>query len=194
MIAPWPEEMRPTSKPEITMKLSIRQLVWSAGALFFIQGGSIYAQSPTPLKTLVGTWKATISPDGFPSFTAFNQFNADGTSIEFDNSNPPGSQTVAVGPWERRGNNDYAMLEVNQIFDNTGFAGEVRVQAKITIDGSGDAFTSTFTFQVLDPTGAVVFEGTGTAKGIRITIDSLSRLVAENPICPKKAAEATPGI
>jgi hypothetical protein len=134
-----------------------------------------YAQV-SPFKTLAGTWKVTVSPDGMGSFRAFNQFNADGTSIEFDNSNPPGTQTVAVGPWESLGNGEYSMLEVNQLFGDQGYAGELRVLAKIKLDASGDGFTSTFTFQVLDPADTVVFQGTGTAKGTRITIDSLSRL------------------
>jgi len=158
------------------MSQTIRRALWSLSTLLFL--APAYGQvSPTPFKTLVGFWKVTVTADGLPSFRAFNQFNADGSSIEFDNSNPPGQQTIAAGPWERTGNKQYSMLEVNQLFDDQGYAGELRVLAKITLDTSGDTFTSTFNFQVLDPSDNIVFQGTGTAKGTRITIDSISRLL-----------------
>jgi hypothetical protein len=160
------------------MKQITRRTFWSVSALSILLLAPAQGQAPSnPFKTLVGTWKVTVSPDAIPPFTAFNQFNADGSSVEFDNSNPPSQQTVAVGPWERNGDRDYTMLEVNQLFDDHGYAGEFRVQAKITLDASGDTFTSTFTFQVLDISDNVVFQGGGTAKGRRITIDSLARLI-----------------
>ena len=154
------------------MTKTFRRALWSVPALSILLLAPAYGQP----RSLAGTWKVTVSPDGAPQFQAFNQFNADGSSIEFDNSNPPNLQTIAVGPWERTGNRDYTMLEVNQIYDDHGFAGELVVQAKITLDDTGNAFTSTFTFQVLDISDNVVFQGTGTATGRRITIDSLSRV------------------
>ena len=60
-------------------------------------GGHIIALPQTP-NTLVGTWRVTVSPDGIPPFRAYNIFYADGNSIEFDNSNAPGGQTIASGP------------------------------------------------------------------------------------------------
>jgi len=122
--------------------------------------------------TLVGTWQVMVSPDGAPSFTAYNVFTADGNSTEFDNSNPPGSQTVAVGPWKKTGPNQYAFVEVNQLFDPQGnFAGTFRVKASVTLDDTGDKMTSTFQFTVSDPDGNVVFQGTGTAAGTRVKVD-----------------------
>jgi hypothetical protein len=146
---------------------------WSAAALSILLLAPAHAQT-SGFKTLVGTWRVTVSPDGIPPFQAFNTFNADGSSIEFDNSNPPGQQTIAMGPWERVGDRDYMMVEVNQLFDDHGYAGELRVRAKITLDASGDCYTGPFTFQVVDMGGNVVFQGGGTAKGRRITIDSLA--------------------
>lgn len=161
------------------MSQAIRRTLWSICLLPFLLLTPVYGQVlPSPVKTLVGFWRVTVTPDGVPAFRAFNQFNADGSSIEFDNSNPAGAQTIAVGPWERTGNNEYSFLEVNQLFDDHGYAGELRVLGKIKLDASGDNFTSTFTFQVLDPADNIVFQGTGTAKGVRITIDSLSRLLS----------------
>ena len=122
--------------------------------------------------TLVGTWQATISPDGMPPFTAYNVFYADGNSVEFDNSNPPGQQTVAVGPWQRTGDKQYAMLEINQLFDNQGnFAGTLRVTATITLDSTGNKFTSKFDLKVLDPDSNVVFQGSGTAAATRVSLN-----------------------
>ena len=121
--------------------------------------------------TLVGTWEVQVAPDGIPPFTAYNVFSADGNSTEFDNSNPPGAQTVAVGPWKRTGVRTFAFVEVNQIFDGEGaFAGTVRVKSSMTLDETGDKFTSSFTFSMVDPKGTVVFEGSGTATGVRLKV------------------------
>jgi hypothetical protein len=121
--------------------------------------------------TLVGTWQVTVTPDGAPPFQAVNIFLADGNSIEFDNGNPPGAQTIAAGPWQKTGPSDYAMLEINQVFDGQGnFAGTVQVKAAITLDDKGSQFTSKFQVTVLDPDGNTVFQGTGTAVGKRLAI------------------------
>jgi hypothetical protein len=125
--------------------------------------------------TLVGTWQVTISPDGGPSFQAVNIFLADGNSIEFDNSNPPGTQTIAAGPWQKTGPSDYSMLEINQVFDPQGnFAGTVQVTATITLDDKGSQFTSKFQVTVQDPDGNTVFQGSGTAMGKRLAIPTPS--------------------
>jgi hypothetical protein len=107
-----------------------------------------------------------------PPFTAYNVFYADGNSVEFDNSNPPGQQTIAVGPWQRTGDKQYAMLEINQLLDNQGnFAGPLRVTATITLDSTGNKFTSKFDLKVLDPDGNVVFQGSGTAAATRVSLN-----------------------
>jgi hypothetical protein len=122
--------------------------------------------------TLVGTWEVKVSPDGAPPFVAYNVFSADGNSTEFDNSNPPSQQSIAVGPWKKTGAKEYAMLEINQLFDAQGnFAGTLKVKAVITLADNGDTFTSKFNFTVLDPDGNEVFQGTGTATGKRVSLD-----------------------
>ena len=120
--------------------------------------------------TLVGTWKVTVSPDGIPPFRAYNVFMADGNSLEFDNSNPPGAQSIAVGPWAKTGINTYSFVEVNQLYDDKGnYQGELRVSATITLEPPGNTFTSKFQFTVLDPSDMPVFQGGGSAKGVRVT-------------------------
>ena len=64
------------------------------------------------------------------------------------------------------------MLEINQLFDGQGnFAGTFKVKAVITLDDSGNTFTSKFNFWVFDPDGNEVFQGTGTASGRRVSLD-----------------------
>jgi hypothetical protein len=121
---------------------------------------------------LIGTWKVTVSPDGTPSFTAYNVFTFDGNSFEFDNSNPPAAQTIAVGPWTSRGPNHYVFTEINQLFDDKGnYAGELKVRGAIELTGGGDTYKSTFSFDVFDPAGAVVFSGKGTATAKRVGVE-----------------------
>jgi hypothetical protein len=122
--------------------------------------------------SLIGTWKVTVTPDGIPPFAAYNVFTVDGNSFEYDNSNPPGAQTVGVGPWTSAGPNHYVFTEINQLFDNKGnYAGELKVRGSIELSGIGDTYKSTFSFDVSDPTGAVVFSGTGTATAKRVVVE-----------------------
>lgn len=124
--------------------------------------------------SLVGTWKVTVSPDGIPPFQAYNVFTVDGNSFEFDNSNPPAAQSIAVGPWTTLGVNSFAFTEVNQLYDNTGaYAGELKARANIELTTDGNSFTSTFKFDVTDPTGTVVFSGGGKAVGKRVRVEGL---------------------
>jgi hypothetical protein len=124
-----------------------------------------------PTNTLVGTWRVTVSPDGIPPFRAYNVFTADGNSLEFDNSNPPGQQSIAVGPWTKTGINTYSFVEINQLYDAQGnYQGEFRVTATLTLDALGNAFTSTFKFMVSDPSDMPVFQGGGTARGVRVSV------------------------
>jgi len=121
---------------------------------------------------IVGTWVVTVSPTGMPSFRAYNVFHSDGTSMEFDNSNAPSAQTPAVGPWVRLAPRQFAFTEINQIFDPQGnYAGELKVKATLTVDTPGNSFRSSFTFIVFDTTGAIVFQGDGTAVGQRVGIE-----------------------
>lgn len=122
--------------------------------------------------SLIGTWKVTVTPDGIPPFTSYTVFGLDGNSYEFDNSNPPAAQTIAVGPWTSTGVNRYAFTQINQLFDDKGgYAGELKVRATIEMTGIGDTFKSTFTFDVFDPTGTVVFSGTGKAVAKRVVVE-----------------------
>jgi hypothetical protein len=124
-----------------------------------------------PTGTLVGTWRVTVSPDGIPPFRAYNVFTADGNSLEFDNSNPPGQQSIAVGPWTKTGVNTYAFLEINQLYDAQGtYQGEFRVTSTITLETGGNLFTGTFKFTVSDPSDMPVFQGGGTARGVRVSV------------------------
>jgi len=121
---------------------------------------------------IVGTWVVTVSPDGMPSFRAYNVFSADGNSLEFDNSNPPSQQTVAVGPWKKIGPRQFAFTEINDLFDAQGnFQSELKVKSTLTVNQASDQFHGSFQFTVYDPKGAIVFQGYGTALGQRVAID-----------------------
>ena len=152
---------------------SLRSLVrLAAGAIILLpllaQEGGLSLNAD---KSLVGTWQVAVTPNGAPSFRAYNQFNADGTSIEFDNANPPGQQTIAVGPWKSTGERQYQMFEVNQLFDPSGnYQGELHVSARITLDSGGNTFDSSFTVQVFDNHDNLIVQAKGTAKGKRLSV------------------------
>ncbi|MGH9828856.1 MAG: hypothetical protein ACREDR_37020 [Blastocatellia bacterium] len=54
---------------------------------------------------IVGTWRLEVFPDGgLPdgrtSFIQFQNYNADGTIVAFDNASPSTQETGSVGPWK----------------------------------------------------------------------------------------------
>jgi len=155
--------------------LNLKSLVPAAAVAAFLTT-SAFAQPGQTLAanghSLVGTWKVTVSPDGIPPFTAYNVFTVDGNSFEFDNSNPPSGQSIAVGPWTSTGVNSFSFTEINQLYDNTGaYAGELKVRGAIELTADGNSFSSKFKFDVADPTGTVVFSGGGTAAGKRVIVE-----------------------
>ena len=149
--------------------------IWAAPAQELRGGARPNQTLAADAHSLIGTWKVTVSPDGgIPPFQAYNVFTLDGNSLEFDNSNPPAAQTIAVGPWTSTGPNRYAFTEINQLFDDKGNpAGELKVRATIEMTGIGDTFNSQFKFDVSDPNGNVVFSGSGTAVGKRVVVEGL---------------------
>ena len=152
------------------MKLTLNSLTIALAGL--LAAGAYGDTLAANGRSLVGTWKVTVSPAGMPSFQAYNVFTVDGNSVEFDNSNPPAGQTIAVGPWTNTGTNQYTFTEINQVFDDKGnFAGEVKVRGTIMLDGDGNSYSGTFKVDVTDPTGAVVFSGGGTAKAKRVQVE-----------------------
>jgi hypothetical protein len=160
--------MKSLNLKAITQLLAFASILTTGASAQFRPGQTLAADA----HSLIGTWKVTVSPDGIPPFQAYNVFTVDGNSFEFDNSNPPASQTIAVGPWTNTGVNSFAFTEVNQLFDGTGaFVGELKVRATIALTGSGDTFTSKFKFDVLDPGGNSVFSGSGTAVGKRVVVE-----------------------
>ena len=78
------------------------------------------------------------------------------------------------GAWTSTGDRTLAFTFVELQSDETGaFVGTVTVRGTSELDAAG-ALTGHFTFDVTDPTGKVVFAGSGTFQGIRIVVEPMA--------------------
>ena len=106
---------------------------------------------------------ATGNPVG-PTFPGILMFNQDGTMT--------GTSTAvnsAYGHWNREhGRAEYSFAALSLKYDAAGtFIGTRRISQDVTIDESGNAFTSSGTFQDTDVSGNPTISGCSTATGSR---------------------------
>jgi hypothetical protein len=114
---------------------------------------------------ILGTWSATVTPDGQPSFQALLTIHAGGGLTETE-SDAPGT---GLGAWEQVGRHSYRFAIETFIFTATGASGgHVIVRGLTTLkDGT---LSGRFKFDVYDPSGNVVLSGSGTATATRFQI------------------------
>lgn len=114
---------------------------------------------------ILGTWSATVTPDGQPSFQSLVTFEAGGGLTQTE-SDAPGT---GLGAWEQVGRDRYQFAFETFIFTNTGApGGHVIVRSLSTL--SDGTLSGPFKFDVYDPSGNVVQSGSGTATATRFQI------------------------
>jgi len=118
------------------------------------------ANSPS----IVGLWHTIflLDPNG-GYFTAgpnvfdegFDQWHSDGTETLNDISPPP-TGNVCLGVWTQTGPSTYQLKHPTWFFDpsNTTIVGVGTISEQVTLDPSGNTYTGTATFDILDLTGA----------------------------------------
>ena len=118
------------------------------------------ANSPS----IVGLWHTIflLDPNG-GYFTAgpnvfdegFDQWHSDGTETLNDISPPP-TGNVCLGVWTQTGPLTYQLKHPTWFFDpsNTTIVGVGTISEQVTLDPSGNTYTGTATFDILDLTGA----------------------------------------
>jgi hypothetical protein len=120
---------------------------------------------------LNGVWQVVVVPricaTGNPvgvTFPAVLLFNQDGTMTGTSTA-----VTSAYGNWNREaGRAAYLFATLSLKYDATGtFIGSRRISQNVTIDETGNAFTSSGTFQDYDPAGNPTISGCSTSTGSR---------------------------
>ena len=122
-------------------------------------------QAKAAPQSLVGSWIASVTPDGGPSFTDIIIFSSDGTATVME-----GDGTLGLGVWQKLPHNRYA-FSVWEYYVEDGTSLQVNVASTIELSRDKDQYSGPFTFTAYvvgnpDP----VNEGSGTAVGVRLQI------------------------
>ncbi len=141
---------------------------------FAISRSTIRAQNP-PQRSLVGVWLTEVTrrncDTGEPIATNRIQvtFAEGGTFLE--TIGPSIFRSPGNGIWKREhGWNEYSSAQRFMRYDAAGsFIGSGVVRAAITLDETGDHYTSTATNDVLDLNGNVIGSGCATSVSTRFT-------------------------
>ncbi|MEP7214453.1 MAG: hypothetical protein ABI791_15355 [Acidobacteriota bacterium] len=142
-----------------------------AAILIGIGSSAVAAQEWKGGRTLVGTWQTVVTPricaTGAPlpvTFPGILTFEQGGTMT--------GTSTAVssvYGVWERlRGYSEYSFASISQRYSAAGvFLGNRRIDQNVTIDETGDTFTSEGTFVDTDQAGTPTASGCSSSTGVR---------------------------
>lgn len=159
-----------------TVGTTLALLLWAGGSHV-----SAYAQEETSSdqieasRTIVGVWVNQVTirncDTGAPlaSFQTQNTFAKGGTHLE--TVAPSIFRSYGNGLWKRKqGWNQYTLIQRFMRYDAAGaFIGSGIVRATITLDQTGNNYTSTATNDFLDANGNVVASGCATTAATRFS-------------------------
>jgi hypothetical protein len=115
----------------------------------------------------VGTWTVTVTPEGNPSFIVGVIFSSDGTMSLIE------AGCVGVGVWEKSSGNQYAFSLWEYCDQQDGTFLKSTTVSTFELSKDKEQYTGPFYFQVLDLDGNVLFEGNGTATGVRDHVEAM---------------------
>ena len=141
-------------------------LVMTAGTLGFVCAGNGTRIQSQGGQRIVGTWNVHISARScqtgaeIRTFESMEHFNVGGTMQDVASGFAPGRQTPGIGVWSHLGGNTYSFSFKSFGFDANGnFSGWTIVRHDLTLDSTGDGFTSEGTAEFYDAGGNLLFTG-----------------------------------
>ena len=156
------------------MKTTLRSIGLLAVIVLLVGCSQSFVAAQNDQKTvpgLNGVWQIVVMPricaTGNPvgvTFPAVLLFNQDGTMTGTSTA-----VTSAYGNWHREpGRAAYSFATLSLKYDTAGtFIGSRRISQDVTIDETGNAFTSSGTFQDYDAAGNATISGCSTSTGSR---------------------------
>lgn len=179
----------------------MRRLSYLAALLLAAVAALAVVVTPTPLRTgaqtgtpmaghgFVGAWRLTVTEPGNPPLPALTTFAADGTLLDSDPPVSPGSGGEPVtfrssghGVWQQSGPTAAALTFVQLVTDGQGhFVGTTTISAQVTLGADGNSLRGPFSVTAADPSGKVLFQGTGTVEATRITVQPMATPAAGTP-------------
>ena len=125
--------------------------------------------------SIVGLWHVLLVSDGQPFDEGFDAWHSDGTETLNDTSPPQpanGAGTVCLGVYKKIGPGTYKLKHPFWSFDaNANLAGRGVLAEIVTLDAGGNSYHGSFTLELFDLSGNLIFEATGDLTAERITPD-----------------------
>ena len=158
-------------------KVLERGAMLGGAALVAMAPGAAQADDDETSHGIEGAWIGpTDAGPPFGQFSAAYTFARGGgmvTSSSIDLS-PHSLSTPGYGAWKQTGELDFLFTFEAFVFDAQGNpVGTVKSRATAMLNLSGDAFSGKFKFDVIAPSGAVVFSGGGSHSAKRIKPEPL---------------------
>lgn len=150
--------------------------VVAQGVTASMPSGGSNAATPQS-KALVGSWLETVTfSSGRPQLKSLVSFQGDGTAINSDQGSVTTDPSLVfsaghgVWVWLEKRTFAYTLLEL--ISDLSGnLVGYLKVRSVYTVSESGNEYTGTSHFTVLDTTGNTLDSGDVTNAGQRISVE-----------------------
>jgi hypothetical protein len=149
-------------------------------AVFGLAGLLICALAPSaalargPGERIEGVWTSDVTITDCSSGTILATFHGlgmfiHGGSLSQTNNMSPALASPSAGHWEFLGGRSYSASFQFFRFDTTGtWTGTQKVSRDITLDSSGDTFTSVISFTTYDVNGNVIASGCGAETATRV--------------------------
>ena len=142
-------------------------------------GESVIINADGQGKDLVGVWEAvsvpsendcqTGSPIG-PLINVSYTFNQGGTMYAEDTLSVDRYRTTGSGIWKRTAGRKYTYLFFHYAFDPKGtFLFTVKGRSNLTLSQDGNSLTERGTFQLVEPSGNIIYTGCFVGTSHRVT-------------------------
>ncbi len=130
------------------------------------------SEPPGASRALEGSWRVTVTPKGIDPFEALATYAAGGGYIFTDTFPNPVSPTPAHGAWEFVEPRVFRISFVKFNFNSKGqIEGSLNVRGTITLNDTGDEYTSQEQVEVRNPEGEVIFANTATTAATRMRVE-----------------------
>jgi hypothetical protein len=142
------------------------------------QSGASGPSIPSPVQpSLEGTWDNQVSiidcQTGNPitTFRSLIVFMAGGTLTETTSGTAPALRTPGEGVWRHTTANNFVLRFKHFRFNTQNvLIGWNIIQAEVSMDGAGNAYTSSATVEVYDPNGVLIATACATTDGTRFEL------------------------
>ncbi|HEY7034496.1 MAG TPA: hypothetical protein VH482_24380 [Thermomicrobiales bacterium] len=131
---------------------------------------------------IVGAWFVTTLLDNQPPSPNMTSFYADGTALTSNRpvyppataGGTPEARSAGHGAWHANADGTVDLSFIVLVSDTSGtYLGTRTLDARITLDPSGDTWSAPFTATVTDPNGKVLAKSVGQANATRITVSPM---------------------